>query len=84
LIALLFEVLDGEIEGFHERGQRLLLIVWPQQIGCAQQNGDAMDRVVERACDEDLLFGGVESVIARAEGGDRFLLRVSRQCHAHD
>jgi len=35
LIALLFEVLDGEIEGFHERGQRLLLIVWPQQIGRA-------------------------------------------------
>jgi len=66
--------LHGEIEGFPERCQRFFLFVRPEQIGATQKDGDALNGIVKRAGDEELLFGGIDGVVARTERGGRFLL----------
>ena len=48
-------------------------------VGGAHEDGDTLDRVVKSARDEDLLFRGVESVIARAEGDVVFFWALSRR-----
>ena len=69
LVAFFFEILAGEIKRLGEGCARFDVLVGPEQVGGAQQHGNALQLIVKRSGQVDLLTDGCKSIFATAKRG---------------